>query len=113
MRLWPRTIGFRIMAAGAMAIVGGYAVNFLAWFVVGVRWSFYTAIGYVIFLGFVLVIIGAVVAFVRYLTRPKPPTAAPVVVGPVAGWLPDPTDPTMLRYWDGTDWTGQTARRDP
>ncbi|HVB94548.1 MAG TPA: DUF2510 domain-containing protein [Acidimicrobiales bacterium] len=29
-----------------------------------------------------------------------------------AGWLPDPSgDPTVLRYWDGTAWTGHTAER--
>jgi predicted metalloprotease len=26
-------------------------------------------------------------------------------VGPPEGWYPDPTWPTMLRYWDGANWT--------
>lgn len=26
-----------------------------------------------------------------------------------ADWYPDPSDPAMLRYWDGTAWTGYTA----
>ena len=30
----------------------------------------------------------------------------------IAGWFPDPADETLLRYWDGTAWTGETARRD-
>jgi len=29
-------------------------------------------------------------------------TAAP------PGWHPDPSDPTALRWWDGTQWTSQT-----
>jgi hypothetical protein len=29
----------------------------------------------------------------------------------IAGWFPDPADETLLRYWDGTSWTGETARR--
>ena len=24
---------------------------------------------------------------------------------PPAGWYPDPTEPSVLRYWDGTQWT--------
>jgi hypothetical protein len=29
----------------------------------------------------------------------------------IAGWFPDPDDATLLRYWDGSAWTGETARR--
>ncbi len=25
------------------------------------------------------------------------------------GWHPDPSDPTALRWWDGSQWTGHTA----
>ena len=25
------------------------------------------------------------------------------------GWFPDHDDPTLLRYWDGTGWNGDTA----
>jgi hypothetical protein len=28
------------------------------------------------------------------------------------GWFPDPDDATLLRYWDGNAWTGETARRE-
>ena len=24
---------------------------------------------------------------------------------PQAGWYPDPTEPSVLRYWDGVQWT--------
>ena len=36
--------------------------------------------------------------------RERLPTAAPVT----GGWHADPWDPTRLRWWDGTRWTGWT-----
>ncbi|WP_183093229.1 PASTA domain-containing protein [Nocardioides stalactiti] len=30
---------------------------------------------------------------------------------PGADWYPDPRDPTLLRYWDGRQWTSHTAPR--
>jgi hypothetical protein len=33
----------------------------------------------------------------------------PVALGPAAAWYPDPTDPDLLRYWDGQRWTGDVA----
>jgi hypothetical protein len=30
---------------------------------------------------------------------------------PPAGWFPDPEDPTLLRYWDGSIWTDQRFAR--
>ncbi len=30
-----------------------------------------------------------------------------------AGWYPDDSDPTLMRYWDGHHLTGQTTRVDP
>lgn len=35
------------------------------------------------------------------MTTPTPP----------AGWLPDPADPALVRYWDGAQWTDQTNHR--
>ena len=29
------------------------------------------------------------------------------------GWYPDPTDPSLHRYWDGSTWTAHTAPRWP
>ena len=41
---------------------------------------------------------------------------SPVAVGGTdcpASWHPDPSVPGQLRYWDGTAWTGYTARSSP
>ena len=45
-------------------------------------------------------------------TLPAPPVApvAPVSQVP-AGWYPDSLDPTIQRYFDGTDWTTHTSPR--
>ena len=32
-------------------------------------------------------------------------SVAPVAHTPVAGWYPDPSEPSVLRYWDGGQWT--------
>jgi hypothetical protein len=29
------------------------------------------------------------------------------------GWFPDQVDSSLLRFWNGHDWTGDTARREP
>ena len=29
------------------------------------------------------------------------------------GWYPDPTNPLLIRYWDGTEWSEQTQHRPP
>ena len=28
------------------------------------------------------------------------------------GWFPDQDDVSLLRYWDGKQWNGDTARRE-
>jgi hypothetical protein len=33
-------------------------------------------------------------------------------MNPPAGWHPDPYDPAIDRYWDGTQWTGHTRPKD-
>jgi hypothetical protein len=35
---------------------------------------------------------------------------APMSATPAAGWYPDQTTPGLLRYFDGRQWTNQTAR---
>jgi hypothetical protein len=35
--------------------------------------------------------------------RPAPPSSFP------AAWYPDPNNGTLQRYWDGADWTNDTA----
>ena len=32
---------------------------------------------------------------------------------PTAGWYPDPADPSLQRYWDGSNWTEHSAPRPP
>jgi type II secretory pathway pseudopilin PulG len=34
----------------------------------------------------------------------------PATATPAAGWYPDQTTPGLLRYFDGQQWTNQTAR---
>lgn len=31
----------------------------------------------------------------------------------IAGWYPDPTDDTLARWWDGTEWSPTTRQRQP
>lgn len=32
---------------------------------------------------------------------------------PAPGWHADPTDPNLMRYWDGLQWTAQTQPKPP
>jgi hypothetical protein len=42
--------------------------------------------------------------------RPPPTEGAAPAVGPTAGWYPDPTEPDVLRWWDGEAWSESTSR---
>lgn len=64
---------------------------------------------YIILLLLALPFIIAGVAIIIAIQRRGRTTA---LSAPAAGWLPDPTDATLLRYWDGAQWTGQTAKRE-
>lgn len=61
----------------------------------------------------VVMLIGGVIVVVIGLwhaaSRANDP--APMTAASLPGWFPDHDDPTRLRYWDGTAWTGDTARR--
>jgi Protein of unknown function (DUF2510) len=67
----------------------------------------------VIFAIILAVIVGSVVLIVKLAKRksvnphdvPGTPTA------PAPGWYPDPTDLTLMRYFDGRVWTSSTQRR--
>lgn len=41
--------------------------------------------------------------------EPSDPTPPPPP--PAAGWYPDPSDPSLLRYWDGAAWSDHRAPR--
>jgi hypothetical protein len=64
-------------------------------------------------LGVVMLIGGVIVVVVglwHAASRANHPS--PMTVASLPGWFPDHDDPTLLRYWDGTAWNGDTARRD-
>lgn len=62
----------------------------------------------------VVMLIGGVIVVVVGLwhaaSRANHPV--PMMAGGLPGWFPDHDDPTLLRHWDGTAWTGDTARRE-
>jgi uncharacterized protein DUF2510 len=75
-------------------------------------------------LGGMGVVTGVVFLIIALVRRPSPAPAgggwyapqagqpaAPPVTGslPVAGWYPDPQQPSRWRYWDGTAWTDHTG----
>lgn len=64
-------------------------------------------LGVVMLTGGVIVVVVGLWHAASRANNPAPKTA----VGP-SGWFPDHDDPTLLRYWDGTAWNGDTARRE-
>jgi len=61
-----------------------------------------------------LMLIGGVIVLVVGLwhaaSRLPFPTSVPASGLP--GWFPDQVDESLLRYWDGKQWNGDTARRE-
>jgi len=61
----------------------------------------------------VVMLVGGIIVVVVGLwhaaSRANNPAA--MTAASLPGWLPDHDDPTLLRYWDGTAWNGETARR--
>lgn len=54
-------------------------------------------------------LIGGLVALVVRLTRsPKSQPYVPHAWQSTAGWYPDPSNPNLLRYFDGQTWTQAT-----
>jgi hypothetical protein len=62
----------------------------------------------------VVMLVGGVIVVVVGLwhaaRRAEPPSPRPGFSVP--GWFPDLDDETLLRYWDGNAWTGDTSRRE-
>lgn len=72
-------------------------VNFRAW-------------KYVILLLLALPFILAATAVVIAIQKRGSANAGAGTSAPSAGCYPDPNDATLLRYWDGTQWTGRLRR---
>jgi hypothetical protein len=60
----------------------------------------------------VVMLIGGVIVLVVGLWHAASGEGTPpaMTATPITGWFPDPDDATLLRYWDGSAWTGETAR---
>ena len=46
-------------------------------------------------------------------TESSPDNPEPAPQTTAAGWYPDPQDARLLRYWDGSQWTGHTSPAQP
>lgn len=62
----------------------------------------------------VVMLIGGVIVVIVSLwhAASRASNPAPALALPLPGWFPDHDDPTLLRYWDGIAWNGDTARRE-
>ena len=62
----------------------------------------------------VVMLIGGVIVVVVGLWHAARSAAnpGPTPASTIAGWFPDQHDASLLRYWDGTAWTEEIARRD-
>jgi hypothetical protein len=62
------------------------------------------------FLAFLLIASGVVV-LLQSISKPSAGQAPSQQAAVAANWYPDPNDPTLVRYFDGRNWTSQTAPR--
>ena len=56
-------------------------------------------------------VFNAVVVLVKSSSNPSPGRPPGQQAAVAANWYPDPNDPTLMRYFDGRNWTSQTAPR--
>ena len=59
----------------------------------------------------IVFVVSAVVVLVKASSNPSAPQPPGQQAVVVANWYPDPNDPTLMRYFDGQNWTSQTAPR--
>jgi hypothetical protein len=57
----------------------------------------------------VAVVVESVVLLVKSGSEPKAGQPPSQQAAAAPGWYPDPNDPNVMRYFDGRDWTSQTA----
>lgn len=62
----------------------------------------------------VVMLIGGVIVVVVGLwhAASRANNPAPMTAVCLPGWFPDHEDATLLRFWDGNEWNGDTARRE-
>jgi hypothetical protein len=62
----------------------------------------------------VVMLIGGVIVVVVGLwhAASRANNPAPMKAASPPGWFPDHEDATLLRFWDGNEWNGDTARRE-
>jgi hypothetical protein len=60
----------------------------------------------------VVMLVGGAIVLVVGLWHAARRNESPAPASSISGWFPDRHDATLLRYWDGSAWTGETALRE-
>lgn len=102
-------------AAKLIGWIGGPIVVLFLLFGTGIDWSSGPEL-FLILVG--LAVIALVVLVIRALVRlgdKRSPTqvVVPMQSGTPAGWYPDQHDPSLVRWFNGTEWTPATLPRQP